>query len=111
MTHILWAILYMYYSYKIFKIKPQINIFSHIKIAIISLLSSFALKRLIFKNIFQNQILILTVATFLSLAIFITIFFIFKELKREDIEFFFQLIKFLHYKNSSKEEFLENIQI
>ncbi len=103
---ILWVFLNRYYSYKTFNIKPQTNIIQHIPIAIISFLISFALKNLIFENIFQNQILILIITTVLSLGIFLFILFLFKELKREDIRFFSQLIKFQTYKNSLKEEFL-----
>ena len=103
---ILWVFLNRYYSYKTFNIKPQTNIIQHIPIAIISFLISFALKNLIFENIFQNQILILIITTVLSLGIFLFILFLFKELKREDIRFFSQLIIFQTYKNSLKEEFL-----
>ncbi|MEE9378489.1 MAG: hypothetical protein V3V33_10695 [Candidatus Lokiarchaeia archaeon] len=103
---ILWVFLNRYYSYKTFNIKPQKNIVYHIPIAIISFLISFAFKLLIFEKIFQNQILLLIITTILSLAIFIFILVVIKELKREDIRFFLQLIKFQTYKNSLKEELL-----
>lgn len=103
---ILWVFLNRYYSYKTFNIKPQKNIVLHIPLAIISFLFSFALKYLIFENIFPNHILVLIITTILSFGIFLSLLFLFKELKREDLQFFFQLVKFQTYKDSLKEEFL-----
>ena len=102
---ILWAIINRYYSYKTFNIKPQKNIILHILVAIFSLLISYTLKNLIFKYIFQNHIQLLIVSSIFSLLLFITCLFIFKELRREDIKFFIQLIKLQNYKDSLREEF------
>jgi len=102
---ILWTIINRYYSYKIYNIKPQKKIILHILIAIFSLLISYALKNLIFRYIFQNQIQLLIITSIFSLILFITCLFIFKELKREDITFFLQLIKLKNYKDSLREEF------
>ena len=103
---IIWMIINKYYSYRIFKIKPQKNILLHILLASISLFILFALKYLIFKNIILNQIFLLIITTIVSFGIFILLLILFKELRREDLKFFFQLIKFQSYKNSLKEEFL-----
>ncbi len=102
---IFWAFLNRYYSYKIFNIKPQKSIFLHIFIAIFSLLISYTLKNLIFRYIFQNQIQLLIVTSVFSLLLFITCLFIVKELRREDIKFFLQVIKLQNYKDSLREEF------
>ncbi len=81
---ILWFILNRYYSYKMYNIKPQKNIIIHFILAFISLVIIFALKYLIFEELFQNQLILLLITSILSLGIFITFLLIFRELKRED---------------------------
>jgi len=103
---VLWGILNRYYSHKKFNIKYQIKILSHILFAFTSFLVTFGLKTFLLIYFTQNIMILIILNTFISLIIFFSMLFTFKELKREDISFFSQLFKFQTYKKSLKDEFL-----
>ena len=102
---ILWAFLNRYYSNKIFGIRCQKKILLHLPIAVLSLFITFLLQYLFLRNFLQNSIILIIVTSFVELLIFIGFLILFKELKRSDLKFFLQIVKFRKYKESLKDEF------
>lgn len=102
---ILWAFMNRYYSYKLFQIKPQKKILIHLLLASSSFLINLFLKNFIFTFYIQNEILLLVITTFLSFGTFMVLLFISKDLKRGDLKFLIEMIKFDTYKKSLKDEF------
>ena len=63
-----------------------------------------------FKNFFnslflENQILLLIISSIIAMDMFIGFLIIFKELKREDLTFFIEILKLKGYTESVKKEF------
>lgn len=103
---ILISIVYRIFSKKYFNINSQKNIILHILIAIVSLGVVFILKVAIFNSLFQDDLLLLIISSFVVIGIFFGILFIFRELKKKDILYFLELFKIQIYVKSMKEEFL-----
>jgi len=106
---ILWVVLSRYYSKKYFKIPSQKKILLHLLLAFITFSLSFFLKNLLIDLFSQYLIFLLIFSSLITIGIFLGLLFLIKELKREDIIFFLQLIQFQRYKNSFKEEFAPSI--
>ncbi len=91
---IIWVFANRYYSYTIYNIIPQKNIILHVLFAFASLIISYFIKYLILETIFQNQIFLLIISSIISLGLFSGFLIAFRELKREDLRFILQLVKF-----------------
>ncbi len=104
---ILWFFRCRYYSFKYFRIHLQKTIFTHILLALITLISSFFIKN-IFLNDVSNEIHLIIIMSLISIVIFFLLLISAKELRKEDISFFIQLLKIGNYKRSLKEE-LKNL--
>ena len=96
--------IYRYLVKRKFNINPQKQILLHIAFAGISFLIVFILNISIIDPLIENQILEIIILISLSLGLFFGQLFIFKILKKEDIKFFFQLLKVRIYRKSIKEE-------
>lgn len=103
--NILYAIISRYVSRKYFNIKSQKRIFLHCLFMIFSFISSFLLKKYVLIFFIENEILLLLISTAFALSIFFGGLLIFKDLKKNDINFFLNLLNIKRYKKSFKEEF------
>ena len=102
---ILWAILCRYYTNKYYNIKFQKEVLFHIPLAFLAFLFSYFLKNLFFKLFSESSILLLISSSLIAIAIFLFLLIMIKELKREDLKFFLQMLKFENYMKSMKDEF------
>jgi O-antigen/teichoic acid export membrane protein len=100
---ILWFFLCRYFSHRYFDIKPQRRTFIHIPLAIITFIAGLAIKNIFFMHT-SNQIPSIILLTLISISIFFLLLFLAKELKKEDLMFFLQLLKIGNYKRAIKEE-------
>ncbi len=102
---IFWTFLCRYYINKTLNIKFQITMILQFFLAILTITITFFIK--IFLNgIFpENQIFLLILSSIIALGIFIGFLIIFKELKREDLSFFIEILKLKSYTESVKKEF------
>lgn len=104
---IIWVFANRYYSYTLYNIIPQKNIILHALLAFASLVISFFIKSLILETASLNQALLLIISSLISLGLFFGLLITFRELKREDLRFILQLVKFKSYRDSLKGEFLK----
>ena len=74
-------------------------------LAILTIIITFFIKNFLNSIFFENQILLLILSSFIALGIFIGFLFITKELKREDLSFFMEILKLKSYTESIKKEF------
>ncbi len=105
---ILWTFLNRYHTNKYFKIKPQKNLLLHIPIAFLAFLISFFIKIIVLEVLFQSYFLLLLASTIILIGIFLVLLFFFRELRKDDIVFFLELLKLGNYKESFKKEFQSN---
>ena len=101
----IWMILNKYYSYKFFDLKPQKGPFLHALFAVISLFVSTIIRNWFLDIIIKEKIILLILSTLFLLCIFYSLLFVSKQLKRNDIKFFFKLFDFKSYIVSLKDEF------
>ena len=104
-NRILISIACRIFSKKFFNIKSQKNIVLHLLFASFCLIFMIWIKNTFLNILIQNQLILLFVTSVLALGIFLGELFIFKELKKEDIRFFLELLNFKRYLKSLKEEF------
>lgn len=102
---ILWTFLIRYYTFKFIKIKFRKKLCLHIPIFLITLILGFLIKKYIFEMIFHNLFIILIISLLITIGIFLFFLFLLKELKKEDLTFFLDLLQFKSYKKSFKQEF------
>ena len=102
---IFWAILTRYYTNKYYNIRFQKKVLFHIPLAFLAFLFSYFLKNCYFKLFFENSILLLIYSSLVTSVIFFLLLIMTRELKREDLKFLLQILKFKNYINSLKDEF------
>jgi len=96
-----------YFPKKIFDIKPQKQIIFHIIIGFILLLIILTFKFFIIDFLIENLIIQLIILILSSVGLTLISFFTFKLLRKEDVNFFLELLKVKNYKRSLNEEFLD----
>ncbi|KKN12568.1 hypothetical protein LCGC14_1015170 [marine sediment metagenome] len=74
-------------------------------LAILTIIITFFIKNFLNSIFFENQILLLILSSIIAMGIFIGLLIIFKELKREDLLFFIEILKLKNYTESVKKEF------
>lgn len=101
----LWAIINRYYTNKYYGINFQKKVFLHIPIAFFSFVIAFYFKNWLTLLFLENLLFILIFSSLIALAIFSVLLFMIKELKREDLNIFIEILKLKNYVKSLKEEF------
>lgn len=91
---------------KNFNIKSQIKIIFQILIALSTYLIIFSFKVLLLDILIQNQKILTTIIIISSLGLFFLQLFVFKILKKDDLKFFYDLLKVKIYTQSIKKEFV-----
>ncbi|KKL24761.1 hypothetical protein LCGC14_2412100, partial [marine sediment metagenome] len=102
---IFWTFLCRYYINKTLNIKYQITMILQFFLAILTIIITFFIKNFLNSIFFENQILLLILSSIIAMGIFIGFLIIFKELKREDLSFFIEILKLKGYTESVKKEF------
>ena len=102
---IFWAFLCRYYINKTLNIKYQITMILQFFLAILTIIITFFIKNFLNGIFLQNKILLLILSSLIAMGIFIGVLIIFKELKREDLSFFIEILKLKSYTESVKKEF------
>jgi O-antigen/teichoic acid export membrane protein len=102
---ILWAILCRYYIYKTLDIKYQKTMILQFFLALLTIIVSIFIKNILNSIFTENQILLLILSSIIAMGMFIGFLIIFKELKREDLSFFIEIMKLKSYTESVKKEF------
>ena len=74
-------------------------------LAILTIIITFFIKNFLNSIFFENQILLLILSSIIAMGIFIGFLIICKELKREDLSFFIEILKLKSYTESVKKEF------
>ncbi|MHA1272221.1 MAG: lipopolysaccharide biosynthesis protein [Promethearchaeota archaeon] len=101
---ILWSILNRYHVYKYFGIKMNGNLFIHVLMAIATFFTSYFIKQVIRPYIMELYSLVI-ISSCMELIIFLILLFVFKQLNKDDIKLFMELIKLKIYMTSFKDEF------
>lgn len=102
---IFWAILCRYYINKHLKIKSQKTMILQFFLAALTTIITFFVK-IFLNDIFPgNRILLLILSSIIAIGMFIGFLIVFKELKREDLSFFVDILKLKSYTESVKKEF------
>ncbi len=102
---ILWAFLCRYYISKTLTIKYQKTMILQFFLAALTIIITFFIKNILNSVFPENQVLLLIYSSFIAMGIFIGFLIIFKELKREDLSFFIEILKLKSYTESVKKEF------
>ncbi len=102
---IFWTFLCRYYINKTLNIKYQITMILQFSLAILTIIITFFIKNFLNSVFPENQILLLILSSIIAMGIFIGFLIIFKELKREDLSFFIEILKLKSYTESVKKEF------
>ncbi len=102
---IFWTFLCRYYIKKTLNIKSQKTMILQLFLAILTIIVAFFIKNLLNNLFFGNQILLLILSSTIAMGIFIGLLIVFKELKREDLSFFIEILKLKSYTESVKNEF------
>jgi len=103
---IFWTFLCRYYINKTLNIKYQKTMILQFFLAILTIIITFFIKNFLNSIFFENQILLLILSSIIAMGIFIGFLIIFKELKREDLSFFIEILKLKSYTESVKKEFI-----
>jgi len=101
----LYALLIFYYSKKMFNIKSLKQKYLHVIFAFVAYIIAFLIKNNFLYNFIVNELLLLLFSTLLLLSFFLGELFIFKQLKKDDISFIFELLKLKEYKDTLWKEF------
>ena len=102
---IFWTFLCRYYINKTLNIKYQKTIILQFFLAILTIVITFFFKNILNSLFFENPILLLILSSIIAMGIFIGFLIVFKELKREDLSFFIEILKLKSYTESVKKEF------
>ncbi|MHA1413857.1 MAG: hypothetical protein ACTSO4_14715 [Promethearchaeota archaeon] len=103
--YIIWNYINRYYSFKYYRIHFQKKLILHALLAAIAIIICFPIKEFILKPIIINPFLQLIISLLVSVMVFLTLLFIFKQLNKEDLRFFKELFILKNYTFSLKEEF------
>ncbi|TET60297.1 MAG: hypothetical protein E3J52_04115 [Promethearchaeota archaeon] len=102
---IFWTFLCRYYINKTLNIKYQITMILQFFLAVLTIIITFFIKNFLNSIFLENQTLLLILSSIIAMGIFIGFLIIFKELKREDLSFFIEILKLKSYTESAKKEF------
>ena len=102
---IFWTFLSRYYINKTLNMKSQKIMILQFFLAMLTIIITFFIKGFLNSIFLGNQILLLILSSIIAMGIFIGLLIIFKELKREDLSFFIEILKLKSYTESVKKEF------
>ncbi len=86
-------------------IKYQKTMILQFCLAILSIIITILIKNFLNSIFLENQILLLLLSSIIAMGLFLGFLIIFKELKREDLSFFIEILKLKSYTESVKKEF------
>ncbi|GAG61868.1 unnamed protein product, partial [marine sediment metagenome] len=100
---ILWSLLCHYFTYKYFKIRKQKAILFNVVLAFITFFLMMFVQNILMILI-VNKLVVLLISTFIAIGMYLGLLFTSKQLDKNDIKFFAEILKIKKYLTSLKEE-------